>query len=103
MQGSLSIEHMCDLAHVSRAGFYRNLKATVPAEEEMEVRSAIQEIVLRHQRRYGYRRVTAELRHRGMCVNHKRVVRLMREDIYWPLAGASLCAPPMRVTALPCI
>ncbi len=35
---------------------------------------------LEHRRRYGYRRVTAELRRRGMAVNHKRVARLMRED-----------------------
>jgi putative transposase len=46
----------------------------------MEVRSAIQQIVLEHRRRYGYRRVTAELRRRGLLVNHKRVARLMRED-----------------------
>jgi transposase InsO family protein len=31
-------------------------------------------------RRYGYRRVTAELRRRGMVVNHKRVAQMMRED-----------------------
>lgn len=31
-------------------------------------------------RRYGYRRVTKELRRRGMQVNHKRVARIMRED-----------------------
>jgi putative transposase len=46
----------------------------------MEVRSAIQQIVLEHRRRYGYRRVTVELRRRGMALNHKRVLRLMRED-----------------------
>jgi transposase InsO family protein len=40
----------------------------------------VQQIVLEHRRRYGYRRVTAELRRRGMVVNHKRVVRLMQED-----------------------
>jgi len=49
-------------------------------EEAMEVRSAIQQIVLEHRRRYGYRRVSAELRRRGMLVNHKRVARIMRED-----------------------
>ena len=42
LQGSLSIEHMCRLADVSRRGFYRSLKERQPAEEEMEVRSAIQ-------------------------------------------------------------
>ncbi len=42
--------------------------------------AAIQQIALEHKRRYGYRRVAAELRRRGMAVNHKRVLRLMRED-----------------------
>jgi transposase InsO family protein len=46
----------------------------------MAVRSAIQGIAVTHRRRYGYRRITAELRRRGLLVNHKRVVRLMRED-----------------------
>jgi putative transposase len=79
-QGSLSIERMCQLAEVSRAGFYRSLQEQKPVEEEMEVRSAIQQIALEHRRRYGYRRISAELRRRGMLVNHKRVARIMRED-----------------------
>ena len=80
MQGSLSIEHMCRLSGVSRAGFYRSLQERMPVEEEMEVRSVIQQIAVEHRRRYGYRRIAAELRRRGMLVNHKRVVRIMRED-----------------------
>jgi transposase InsO family protein len=46
----------------------------------MEVRSLIQQIAIEHRRRYGYRCVSAELRRRGMVVNHKRVTRIMRED-----------------------
>jgi putative transposase len=80
LQGNLSIERMCQLAQVSRAGFYRSLQERAPDSAEMEVRGAIQEIALAHRRRYGYRRVTAELGRRGMRVNHKRVCRLMRED-----------------------
>lgn len=71
---------MCRLAEVSRAGFYRFLQPRYGGEEQMEVRNAIQQIVVEHRRRYGYRRVSAELRRRGMAVNHKRVLRLMRED-----------------------
>ena len=52
----------------------------MPEEEDMEVRSAVQEVALEHRRRYGYRRVTAELRRRGLLVNHKRVARIMRQD-----------------------
>ena len=79
-QSSLGVEPMCRLAQVSRAGFYRFLQPRYPGEEQMEVRNAIQQIVVEHRRRYGYRRVTVELGRRGMAVNHKRVLRLMRED-----------------------
>jgi len=71
---------MCQLVAVNRRGFYRSLQERHPAEEETEVRSVIQQIALEHRRRYGYRRITAELRRRGMQVNHKRVVRIMRAD-----------------------
>jgi len=80
MQGSMSIERMCQLAQVSRAGFYRWLREHTPVQEEMELRSAIQQIAVEHRRRYGYRRISAELRRRGMLANHKRVARIMRED-----------------------
>jgi len=80
LQGGLSIERMCQLAGVSRAGFYRSLQERAPVEEDMEVRSGMQQIAVEHRRRYGYRRISAELRRRGMLVNHKRVLRLLRED-----------------------
>lgn len=71
---------MCYLAGVSRAGYYRELKEKKPDEAEMAVRTALQEVVLAHHRRYGYRRVTKDLHRRGMIINHKRVLRMMRED-----------------------
>lgn len=80
VEGSLAIEPMCRLAGVSRAGFYRSLRQQEPVEEDMEVRSLIQQIALEHRRRYGYRRITAELNRRGLGINHKRVARLMRAD-----------------------
>jgi hypothetical protein len=80
MQGKLGIERMCRLAGVSRAGFYRSLQEREPVEEDMAVRSAIQDIFAEHKRRYGCRRVGAELRRRGQLANHKRAATLMRED-----------------------
>jgi putative transposase len=45
------------------------------------VRDAIQRLVLEGGRyRRGYRYITRQLRHDGWSVNHKRVLRLMRED-----------------------
>ena len=80
LQGCLSVERMCKLAEVSRAGFYRYLQRGSEAEEVLALRSAIQDIVLEHRWRYGYRRVTEEFRAQGWIVNHKRIARLMRDD-----------------------
>ena len=44
------------------------------------MRARIQEIVLQHRGHYGYRRVSWELKHQGLAVNHKRVLRLMQQD-----------------------
>jgi putative transposase len=56
LQGRLSVERMCQLAEVSRAGFYRYLQGGSEAEEALALRSAIQDVVMEHRWRYGYRR-----------------------------------------------
>jgi transposase InsO family protein len=78
-QGELTVERMCKLAGVNRAGYYRRWKRSVPRQEETAVRDAIQRIALSN-RRYGYRRIAAQLRRDGLAANHKRVLRLMRRD-----------------------
>jgi transposase InsO family protein len=80
LQGTLSVERMCQLVPISRASFYRSLQQQEPAREEMELRAAIQQLFLEHRRRYGYRRISKELRRRGLLVNRKRVQRLMQSD-----------------------
>jgi putative transposase len=78
-QGLLTVERMCRLAGVSRASCYRHWAASVPRQEETTIRDAVQRTALAN-RFYGYRRITRELRENGFVVNHKRVLRLMRED-----------------------
>jgi putative transposase len=78
-QGEPTIGRMCSLAGVSRAGYYRHWAASAPRQEETTVRDMVQRVVLA-KRHYGYRRVAVELRRAGVSVNHKRVLRLMRED-----------------------
>ncbi len=74
------IGRMCELAQVSRAGFYRWRQAPAPvADNDMELRDDIQRVALEFPC-YGWRRVRAELIRRGWVVNHKRVRRIMRED-----------------------
>jgi len=45
----------------------------------MEIRDEMQKIAVESPAS-GYRRITAELRKRGFAINHKRVLRMMRED-----------------------
>jgi transposase InsO family protein len=82
LQGNVTIERLCQMTKVNRAGFYRYLeeREAVAVDPQMELRSVIQQIFLEHRRRYGYRRITRELHKRGWQVNHKRVLQLMRED-----------------------
>jgi len=75
----IPLRRLCELAQVSRAGFYRWRRAVTPVAEDMELRDDIQRIALEFPY-YGWRRVSAELRRRGWTVNHKRVRRIMRED-----------------------
>ena len=78
-QGDLTVEAMCMLAGVSRAGYYRHWSRSAPRQEPTAIRDHIQRVALAN-RRYGYRRIAAQLRREGVGVNHKRVLRLMRED-----------------------
>ena len=74
-----SVERMCRLAEVSRAAYYRDWQRTAPLAEETELRGVVQRLALAH-RHYGYRRIGALLRREGRPVNHKRLVRMMRDD-----------------------
>ena len=78
-QEGFSVTEACRGAGLSRAGFYRHYEEHAPAQADVELRDAIQKIALEN-RFYGYRRVTAALRHQDWAVNHKRVLRLMRAD-----------------------
>jgi putative transposase len=66
---------------LSRSSFYYEPKPQSPErmEAEADLRGKIETICLEYIR-YGYRRVTHELRYRGCHVNHKKVLRIMRQS-----------------------
>ena len=79
VQGVLSLMEMCQLCGVSRASYYRGWETEKPGDEEMTVRDRMQQLALKHCRR-GYRYITRLLKREGWQINHKRTLRLMRED-----------------------
>lgn len=64
---------------VSRAGYYRWRRPWSGEAVEVELRDCMQKIALEFPA-YGYRRITAELKRRHWDVNHKAVLRMMRQD-----------------------
>ena len=75
----MPIEKLCSVMGVSRSWYYARPSATQKAKKDIELRDAIEQVVLEFPG-YGYRRVTAALKREGWSVNHKRVLRVMREE-----------------------
>ena len=65
------------LACLARSTFYYQLGVQGVADKHQQLKATIKAVFERHQGRYGYRRVTAELCQLGERVNHKTVQRLM--------------------------
>ncbi len=78
-QAELPRTRVSQLLGIGRATLYRHLQASRSHEADVVVRERIQQIAL-EMPAYGYRRMTAQLQREGFRVNHKRVLRLMRED-----------------------
>jgi transposase InsO family protein len=74
-----AVSVLCQMSGLSRAGFYRWRAPRQATPVAMELRDQMQKIAVEWPT-YGYRRMTAELQQCGFAVNHKRVLRMMRED-----------------------
>jgi len=75
----MTVGEMCDVAQVSRAGYYRFLMTPAAGDKDIDLRDAIQRIALEFPN-YGRPRITAELHRRDWKVGPNRVYRIMRED-----------------------
>jgi putative transposase len=72
---SLSLRQQCELLGVNRSSLY--YESVGPDREELELMRLVDELHLERPF-YGSRRITQELRRRGLNVNRKRIQRLMR-------------------------
>ena len=59
--------------------YYKKTPDLQKDKEDTDLRDKIESIVVEHER-YGYRRVTAQLKRDGSDVNHKRVQRIMQQE-----------------------
>lgn len=76
----LSLRRLCALFGLSRSWYYAHPDPAERAVQDLALRDAIEALVLEFPG-YGYRRVTHALRRAGWThLNHKRVLRVMREE-----------------------
>ena len=62
-----------------RSTYYYYVKKAKQPDKYKEIKEKIFNIFHENQGRYGYRRITMELRNNGLCINHKTVQKLMKE------------------------
>ena len=70
---------MLDVAGLPRSTYYYYTRKQKEPDKYAELKEAICCIVSENRGRYGYRRVTLELRNRGFHHNHKLVMKLMKQ------------------------
>ena len=74
-----SVAGACAALGLPRSTFYRVGTGVLLPDPDIGIRDQIQKLALARSV-YGYRRMTKELGRQGVLVNHKRVLRIMRED-----------------------
>lgn len=74
---AVTVNRLCQALSISRASYYR--RRSVHLDSDLELSDQIQKLAIQWPC-YGYRPMTKALQRLGYRVNHKRVLRLMRED-----------------------
>jgi hypothetical protein len=75
------VSRLCEVLGVSRAGYYawKQRPASARRRRDIELMDVIRAVHGESKATYGWPRVHAELRHRGVRASRTRVARLMRE------------------------
>ena len=70
---------LLEIAQLPKATYYYHRKKQDSVDKYAQAKTEIQSIFHENKGRYGYRRITDELRNREFHLNHKTVQRLMKE------------------------
>lgn len=70
---------LLEVAGMARSSYYYHSGRMRKPDKYKQVKRLINRIFQKHQKRYGYRRITVSLRKEGVRINHKTVFRLMSE------------------------
>jgi len=71
---------LCEVVNVDRSSYYRALQRDEQTDHESPDAASVAKVFWRHSRRYGARRIEAELKAEGMVIGRHRIRKLMREQ-----------------------
>jgi putative transposase len=80
----MELRHQYDLelllnhTNMARSSFYYHQKQSKSLDKYQSIKKFIKLIYHKHKGRYGYRRITDELQNKGIIINHKTVLKLMK-------------------------
>lgn len=63
---------------MARSNFYYHQKTLEKKDKYEEIKTLIKQIYHRHKGRFGYRRITLVMKEKGIMINHKTVMKLMK-------------------------
>ena len=79
LRHEFKVSLLLDVAKLARSTYYYHTKRRQEPDKYSKIKEQITNIFHENRSRYGYRRITMEMKNRGCCINHKTVQRLMKE------------------------
>ena len=79
LRHEFKVSLLIDVAGIPRSTYYYYVKHRTDEDKYKDIKEEIANIFAENKGRYGYRRITKELRNRNYIINHKTVQKLMKE------------------------
>lgn len=79
LRQTYDLKMLLKIAGMARSSFYYGLQLIKKPEKHRKEKERVKEIFEKNKSRYGYRRITMELKKEGRTINHKTVLKWMHE------------------------
>ena len=79
LNGAYALRHLLKAAQLARSTFYYQRHREGKTDRYTQLKQHIAQLFMQHKGRYGYRRITALLKYTAQALNHKTVLKLMRQ------------------------
>ena len=72
------MKELLNSLNIAKSTYYYEISLYNKEDKDLLIKKKIKDIYDENKKRYGYRRITLELRNQGIIVNHKKVKKIMK-------------------------